>query len=1011
MTQRRAPSSTTQGDQERPPKTTNSSLPTSSSLPGILASLVAPAYDSIGLVEATTANQDDKDNVPMHHKPLVAPPLVIRPAATADEQPRTDARKLSDPAADNACDAAHIDSELLNKSKLDSHSALTERDKEAEGAPALNQQKQTMHSDKGDVKPSSRVDHSHLAYPPPSQDGKLVLDKYTLYETKTKLYILATNQADLRYKVLKIDRTAPLSRNSTANDDDPDDPDYAEETNDVVITEDPTVYSSAEVQELVDTLTAGNPGTKRSEPVFYGIAGFVRFTSAYYMIMIKARQPVALIGGHYIYHCEGTALHPVTPPAGSKNAEEARQMASFQGVDLSKNFYFSYTYDITHTLQYNTTRHPDKPGEVKPALAYLNDKWVWNRHLLRPAFVHLKGRSPWVLPLIYGFVDQAKLSIFGRMVYITIIARRSRHFAGARFLKRGVNDQGFVANDVETEQIVSEALTTPFHAPAHHTHLHKATGVQHQNRRPNPRYTSFVQVRGSIPLFWSQESVNMSPKPPIELTIADPFYSAAALHFDDLLGRYGSPVTVLNLIKQKERNPRESKLLPEFKQCIDYLNQFLPQEHRIHYIAWDIAAANKQRDKDVIGILEDIAEETLERTNFFHSGPEPSWYALNQDPDAPPYRDTPLLQNGVVRTNCIDCLDRTNAAQFVIAKAAMGHQLHALGVIHDPLLPFDSDAVNLITEMYHDHGDTIALQYGGSHLVNTMETYRKIGQWSSHSRDMIENLRRYYTNSFVDADKQAAIDLFLGIEPPVPRVPAYDYNPPTARRSYRDWFTSEHLQPVMTPAEAQHRLLAAIENEDDGTLNYWQYYYRPKLFTTLERHFAYMVNSSLKYKTAASGPEMPEHSPFVPRLSPFAAPPPPKPVGPVRRWASRKGARHTNGSAPTTALASAKRQGRISAQQALAQPSDPNAPAPLPSSTEGIVARLLNPRVDPLEQAEYGSWLGQFDNLSLAQDLSDKDALLYDNSVRAATGELVANPDGVALYQAVCASTPQLNRH
>jgi len=94
---------------------------------------------------------------------------------------------------------------------------------------------------------------------------------------------------------------------------------------------------------------------------------------------------------------------------------------------------------------------------------------------------------------------------------------------------------------------------------------------------------------------------------------------------------------------------------------------------------------------------------------------------------------------------------RTNAAQFVIAKAALGHQLHALGVIHDPRLPFDSDGVNLITEMYHDHGDTIALQYGGSHLVNTMETYRKIGQWTSHSRDMIENLRRYYANSFVGA--------------------------------------------------------------------------------------------------------------------------------------------------------------------------------------------------------------------------------------------------------------------
>ena len=34
-----------------------------------------------------------------------------------------------------------------------------------------------------------------------------------------------------------------------------------------------------------------------------------------------------------------------------------------------------------------------------------------------------------------------ELSVFGKTVYITLIARRSRHFAGARFLKRGINDQ------------------------------------------------------------------------------------------------------------------------------------------------------------------------------------------------------------------------------------------------------------------------------------------------------------------------------------------------------------------------------------------------------------------------------------------------------------------------------------------------------------------------------------------------------------------------------------------
>lgn len=57
------------------------------------------------------------------------------------------------------------------------------------------------------------------------------------------------------------------------------------------------------------------------------------------------------------------------------------------------------------------------------------------------------------------------------------------------------------------------------------------------------------------------------------------------------------------------------------------------------------------------------------------------------------------VQNGVARTNCIDCLDRTNAAQFVIGKRALGHQLHALGVINDTSIDYDTDAVNLFTHM------------------------------------------------------------------------------------------------------------------------------------------------------------------------------------------------------------------------------------------------------------------------------------------------------------------------
>jgi phosphatidylinositol 3,5-bisphosphate 5-phosphatase len=87
----------------------------------------------------------------------------------------------------------------------------------------------------------------------------------------------------------------------------------------------------------------------------------------------------------------------------------------------------------------------------------------------------------------------------------------------------------------------------------------------------------------------------------------------------------------------------------------------------------------------VIGVLEHIADDILEKTGFFQNGD----YKTSQ----------PKMQNGIARTNCIDCLDRTNAAQFVIGKKALGHQLHTLGVISGDTVEYDSDAVNTFTHM------------------------------------------------------------------------------------------------------------------------------------------------------------------------------------------------------------------------------------------------------------------------------------------------------------------------
>lgn len=78
----------------------------------------------------------------------------------------------------------------------------------------------------------------------------------------------------------------------------------------------------------------------------------------------------------------------------------------------------------------------------------------------------------------------------------------------------------------------------------------------------------------------------------------------------------------------------------------------------------------------------------------------------------------PLYQTGVLRTNCIDCLDRTNVAQYAYGLAALGKQLHALGVTDSPKIDLDAPLADDLMGFYERMGDTLAHQYGGSAAHN-----------------------------------------------------------------------------------------------------------------------------------------------------------------------------------------------------------------------------------------------------------------------------------------------------
>ena len=166
----------------------------------------------------------------------------------------------------------------------------------------------------------------------------------------------------------------------------------------------------------------------------------------------------------------------------------------------------------------------------------------------------------------------------------------------------------------------------------------------------------------------------------------------------------------------------------------------------------------------------------------------------------------------------------------------------------------------LTFKRFHAHGDTIAVQYGGSHLVNTMETYRKINQWTSHSRDMVESFKRYYNNSFLDRQRQEAYNLFLGNYIFAQGQPmlwdlSTDYYlhhaDPRAwsakkQQSYIKWFHPEYLSNRTMPESCDIRASLStkvLPQYDD----YWLEYYKPLALSSFMKVFCFRMNSSLRY--------------------------------------------------------------------------------------------------------------------------------------------------------------------
>lgn len=464
-----------------------------------------------------------------------------------------------------------------------------------------------------------------------------------------------------------------------------------------------------------------------------GLIGFIRFLQGHYMILIKKHKKVGKVGHHYVLSIEETLLLPLFTESPKLFHQEKEFRDQFSKMNLSKDFYFSFSYDISRSLQQN---YADglraSPGSLRPLFKEQDPKhhrFVWNHYHLSP-FLQRPGWQHWCLCVIHGFFAYTKCSSFGFSFEVVLVARRSRFYAGTRYRKRGLNVDGQVGNEIETEQILCDDSTR---------HFRKGHAL------------SFVQIRGSVPLFWSQEATVINPKPPIVYPRCDPTLSATRRHFADLLERYGTPQLAVNLMKAKKADSCEVRLSRHFESAIERLNRELPASKRILYRPFDMK--NHAKSNSIFEVFPRLAETVVKRVGFFHTSS-----GLPQTPHQ--------VQSGVARTNCVDCLDRTSVLQLFIGLEVLKQQLAALNLLPGPVLDFNSQVVIVLSELYDLMGDHLALQYAGS------ITHKKYQLWGSRprmmklSKELITSIHRHYNTAWRADDKQACLNLFLGIYRP-----------------------------------------------------------------------------------------------------------------------------------------------------------------------------------------------------------------------------------------------------
>ncbi|XP_053448746.1 synaptojanin-2 isoform X4 [Nycticebus coucang] len=425
----------------------------------------------------------------------------------------------------------------------------------------------------------------------------------------------------------------------------------------------------------------------------YGCLGELRLksggTSLSFLVLVTGCTSVGRIPEAEIYKITATDFYPL-----QEETKEEERLTALKKILSSGVFYFSWPNDGCHfDLTVRTQKQGDGSSEG-------GSSFCWNQLLHVPLRQHQVSCHDWLLKVICGVVAIRTVYASHKQAKACLISRISCERAGARFHTRGVNDDGHVSNFVETEQTI-----------------YMDDGV-----------SSFVQIRGSVPLFWEQPGLQVGSHRLRLHRGLEANAPAFDRHMVLLKEQYGRQV-VVNLLGSRGG---EEVLNRAFKKLL-WASCHAGDTPMINFDFHQFAKGGKLEKLEYL--LRPQLQLHWEDLDVFTKGENVS----------------PRFQKGTLRMNCLDCLDRTNTVQCFIALEVLQLQLKSLGLSSKPIVDRFAESFKA---MWSLNGHSLSKVFTGS---RALEGKAKVGKLKDGARSVSRTIQ----SNFFDGVKQEAIKLLL----------------------------------------------------------------------------------------------------------------------------------------------------------------------------------------------------------------------------------------------------------